>query len=125
MRMADDGEPNPLPWDSDPFPGWVDTVDDWPWHPLGDGDWEKHGDCPRCTHTMSAEKGGLVDVIATEADARSEMLASDDAGPFVIESLGARNFYVRCNCDAPHPGRPAGLKLGCGQAGTIQPPPGE
>lgn len=123
--MADGDDPKPLAWDSTAFPGWVETVDSWPWTALGDGAWEKHGACPRCTHAMDASKGGLVDVIATEDDAHAEMLASDDAGPFVIESLGTRNFYVRCNCHEPHPGRPPELQLGCGQAGSVHPPPDE
>ena len=121
--MADGDEPNPLPWDSTPFSGWVDAVDAWPWRPLGEGAWEKHGACPRCTHTMDAVKGGLVDVAASEEDAEAEMLASDDAGPFVIGSRAARNFYVRCNCKAEHSGRPAEFELGCGQSGSIEPPP--
>jgi len=120
--MAGDAEP--LPWDSNPFPGWVDAVDAWRWQSLGDGDWEKHGSCPRCTHSMDAKQGGLVDLLPTEADAHAEMLTSDDAGPFVIDSPAARNFYVRCNCHEPHPGRPAELQYGCGQAGSIEPPPG-
>src|SRR5690348_7589397 len=81
LQHAMAGDAEPLPWDSNPFPGWVDAVDAWRWQSLGDGDWEKHGSCPRCTHSMDAKQGGLVDMLPTEADAHAEMLTSDDAGP--------------------------------------------
>jgi hypothetical protein len=123
--MAHDGVSEAIPWDRTPFPGWLQTVGSWPWKSFGDGEWEKSGSCPRCKHDMSVMQAGGVVFVESLEQAHEALLADENAGPFHLRSTSSANFYARCNCGEPHPGRPANLKRGCGQAGSIEPPPDE
>ena len=123
--MGDVSESDPDPWDSQPFPGWVDEVDGWPWKAIDADSWEKKGLCLRCKHEMTVPKGGAVAELLSEDEATEALLENEDAGPFLIRLGNGRSFYARCNCSEPHPGRPPTLEHGCGQAGTIEPPPDE
>ncbi len=101
--MADDS----LPYDEATFPGWVKTVDSWPWQHVGPSKWKKVGQCPRCHHEIYG------------VFYERTILFSDDAGE--THSGSPEEVYVECNCGAPHAGRPE-KETGCGPDGFFPAP---
>ena len=104
--------PKPLDWLSRTPDSWRISVDAWPWQSLGNDEWMKSGDCPRCGHPIEMVKQGLAitryttDLNEVRGSARS----------------GSGDFPARCDCGEKHGSRPPGVKRGCGQHAFIDPP---
>lgn len=114
---------DPLPWDKTPAPGWRDAVNGWPWQSLGDGDWEKSGNCPRCGHGISVAQQGSYTTVAISEDALLGIMVATERGALRTRSDEKEQFFARCDCGEQHPGRPTGISTGCGQWAEIDPPP--
>jgi hypothetical protein len=117
-----------LPWDSTTLANWRETVEGWPWLPLGRGDWEKSGTCLRCSHGMTVEKKGqwtVQEEIEISEEDLQELLVRANKGPFQATDNDRKGFFARCNCGEKHPGRPSELTHGCGQCAVIELPPDE
>jgi hypothetical protein len=112
-------------WDRDPYEGWRETVNSWPWLPLGSGDWEKAGNCPRCRDEMTVAKQGSYSKIVEVDRSGGEEITPEEAEGILYQVEGLRQYPARCNCGGEHKGRPPGVKTGCGQWGLIDPPPND
>lgn len=99
--------PGGCAWTDAPSEKWVSELDAWPWAERAKGEWAKSGACPRCAHPMAVivQDGTLLGAVSTET--------ADELDPVRAE----------CNCRHKHDGRPEGISEGCGQAGTLRPPP--
>jgi hypothetical protein len=127
-RMTEDvldssDEEEVLPWDTEPFPGWREAVESWPWCSIGYGGWEKNGKCKRCAHPITVEKGGGYTGTFDSVEAVEDLHRTAEEGPVVIEVNGGKTFFARCSCTAEHSARPPGIARGCGQWAEIDPPP--
>jgi hypothetical protein len=120
--VLDTSDEEKLPWKMEPVPGWGEEVESWPWRSTGAGGWEKAGECIRCTHGMSVEKGGAYTEIES-VDVAEDVLRTAEEGPLVIQAADGQKFFARCNCTEEHPGRSPGITRGCGQWAEIDPPP--
>jgi hypothetical protein len=94
-----------MPWLEEPFPGWVETVDSWPWIPDGPDPicWVKTNPCPRCHHTMTVRKCG-------------------GGGPAGMTEDPWTSASCDCELTECHKERRPKENLGCGQAGWIKKP---
>jgi hypothetical protein len=101
---------------------WRKAVEKWPWHSLGNDEWEKSGACPRCGHEMEVLKQGLA-ISNFTTDARSALLLIRTLESGRWHAASGLGLYARCTCGENHPGRPPSMKRGCGQWCMLKPPP--
>jgi len=113
-----------LPWDITPDDSWVSAVNTWPWEALGDGDWGKSANCPRCIHGIDITKETGYYAMLTFADPPDlGKLLMANRGPILAQKAEQQLLFARCNCGEAHTGRPPELKTGCGRSGYIGLPP--
>jgi hypothetical protein len=93
---------DPIEWDSAPSQEWFDAVEGWPWEDR-DGDWIKHGSCPRCGHHMDRTVAGGI--------------------AYALPPPAPQPVAIWCNCTAAHPHRPTDRGAGCGANARVSPPP--
>ena len=91
----------PVPYDTNPFPGWADAVNSWKWQAdtASDGTvigWWKQGVCPRC-HDSTPVQLGLVQSIDVNL---------------------TNQVFARCECDVKH----ADSHKGCGARAMVEGP---
>jgi hypothetical protein len=112
-----------LPWDTTPINGWGAAVEGWQWHSIGGDAWQKSGDCPRCRHGITLDKGGGVSEVFEAATSVEDLQFRAERGPVMVQTEEREKFFARCGCTEKHPGRPPRISRGCGQWANIDPPP--
>ncbi len=113
-----------MKWEGAEVPEWAAQVEDWPWQPIGGGDWAKSGDCPRCTHRIRiVRSGGVVADVAISEESKHALIVGALNQP--SDGDKPRDFFARCNCSVTHPSRPPGLNDGCGRWGWVTGPDDE
>jgi hypothetical protein len=115
---------------------WEAAVAAAPWRKLGEGEWLKSLDCPRCgdAMTVSYRLEGPV-IFAAIEELRELYGATSDFDERIAEvfnepeehagfggSRSAKKTPARCNCVETHSGQPEGDRAGCGQWGVIDAP---
>jgi hypothetical protein len=88
-------------FNSTPDPTFAEAVERFPWRKWDESGvqvgWVAAGDCPACGHVMALYRRSV----------RRR------------RPRGAVSIRATCNCLEPHPGRPEGVRQGCGQSALL------